>query len=98
MRARIDDIDKEQKLTIHELRHLYRNNVCGTICDFALNIMSIMELRRHVARGIYREAIKFKKRQRTTVIYKISLLVGLSVRTIEKLCPSPKQNIKNDTE
>lgn len=90
MKVRIDDIDHPQKLDLYELRHMYKNNVCGTICDFALSMMTVRELRRYLAIAIYKHSIQYKSRQRTSIILKISILLSISIRTIEKLCPSSK--------
>jgi hypothetical protein len=98
MRVRLESIEEPQNLGLYELRHLYKSNVCGTICDYALSLMTLHELKRYVARGIYKESVKFKKRQRTFIIEKLTLLLGLSHRTIEKLCPSNKTKKQKQDE
>lgn len=98
MRVRLEEIKEKQDLGLHELRHLYKANVCHTICDYALSLMEKNELRRYLAQAIYKSAIQYKKRQRTITIFRLSLLLGISVRTIEKLCPSNKTKQNANTK
>ena len=91
IKTRLQEITERQNLTIHELRLLYVQNVCGAIHDRALQLFTERELKRHICIALYRDNIIFRKRGRYWVIDRICLLLGIAKRTVEKYCPARKK-------
>lgn len=91
VRTRLQEITEKRNPTIHELRLLYAQNVCGAIHDKALQLFTERELKRHICIALYRDNIIFRKRGRYWVIDRICMLLGLAKRTVEKYCPARRK-------